>query len=229
MKYINKKLTIEKINLQKIANKFGTPFYSYSYSKLKENINFLKIWANEEIYLSRISFFILYVIFSGLSFPLLPSILTIAAGALFGIVEGVIIVSFASTIGACICFLLSRYLLKDFINIKFEKTKLLIDNKFSKNGIYYLLSLRLIPTISFVLINLIMGVLPISLYRFYYISQIGMLPATVIYVNAGSEISKVNTINDVMSFSLILSLLLLATLPFLTKLTINYFIKLKNL
>ena len=201
----------------------------FNLDKLKDNINLLKIWANEEIYLSRISFFILYVIFSGLSFPLLPSILTIAAGALFGIVEGVIIVSFASTIGACICFLLSRYLLKDFINIKFEKTKLLIDNKFSKNGIYYLLSLRLIPTISFVLINLIMGVLPISLYRFYYISQIGMLPATVIYVNAGSEISKVNTINDVMSFSLILSLLLLATLPLLMKFTINYFIKLKNL
>ena len=201
----------------------------FNLDKLKDNINFLKIWANEEIYLSRISFFILYVIFSGLSFPLLPSILTIAAGALFGIVEGVIIVSFASTIGACICFLLSRYLLKDFINIKFEKTKLLIDNKFSKNGIYYLLSLRLIPTISFVLINLIMGVLPISLYRFYYISQIGMLPATVIYVNAGSEISKVNTINDVMSFSLVLSLLLLATLPLLMKFTINYFIKLKNL
>ena len=192
----------------------------FNLDKLKENINFLKIWASEEIYISRISFFTLYVLFSGLSFPFLPSILTIAAGALFGIAEGVIIVSFASTIGACICFLLSRYLLKDFINIKFEKTKLLIDNKFSKNGIYYLLSLRLIPTISFVLINLIMGVLPISLYRFYYISQIGMLPATVIYVNAGSEISKVSNINDVMSFSLIVSLLLLATLPLLMKFTL---------
>ena len=201
----------------------------FNLNTLKENVNFLKIWAYEDIYISRISFFILYIIFSGLSFPLLPSILTISAGALFGIVEGVIIVSFASTIGACICFLLSRYLLKDFINIKFEKTKLLIDNKFSKNGIYYLLSLRLIPTISFVLINLIMGVLPISLFRFYYISQLGMLPATVIYVNAGSEISKVNSINDIMSFSLILNLLLLATLPLLMKFIINYFIKLKNL
>ena len=74
-----------------------------------------------------------------------------------------------------------------------------------------------------------MGLLPISLYRFYYISQIGMLPATIIYVNAGSEISKVNNINEVMSFSLIISLLLLATLPLLTKFTIDYFIKLKNL
>tara|TARA_B100000963_G_scaffold233430_1_gene203896 strand:- start:50 stop:730 length:681 start_codon:yes stop_codon:yes gene_type:complete len=200
----------------------------FNLDELRENINFLKILVSEEIYISRISFFILYVFFSGLSFPIVPSILTIAAGALFGFVEGVIIVSFASTIGACFCFLLSRYLLKDFINIKFEKTKLLIDNKFSKNGIYYLLSLRLIPTISFVLINLIMGVLPITLFRFYYISQLGMLPATAIYVNAGSEISKVNNINDVMSFTLILSLILLATLPLLIKFTINYVTNIKN-
>ncbi len=201
----------------------------FNLDKLKENINFLKIWVSEEIYISRISFFILYILFSGLSFPFVPSILTIAAGAMFGVIEGVIIVSFASTIGACVCFLLSRYLLKEFINDKFQKTKIIIDNKFRLNGIYYLLSLRLIPTISFVLINLIMGVLPISLFRFYYISQLGMLPATVIYVNAGSEISKVNNINDVMSFTLIVSFILVATLPLLIKFTINYVTKLKNI
>ena len=201
----------------------------FNLDKLKENINFLKIWVSEEIYLTRISFFILYILFSGLSFPLVPTILTIAAGALFGVIEGVIIVSFASTIGACICFLLSRYLLKEFINEKFQKIKVIIDNKFSVNGIYYLLSLRLIPTISFVLINLIMGVLPISLFRFYYISQLGMLPATVIYVNAGSEISKVNNINDVMSFTLIVSFILVATLPLLIKFAISYVAKLKNI
>ena len=201
----------------------------FNLDKLKENINFLKIWVSEEIYISRISFFILYILFSGLSFPLVPTILTIAAGAMFGVIEGVIIVSFASTIGACVCFLLSRYLLKEFINDKFQKTKIIIDNKFSVNGNYYLLSLRLIPTISFVLINLIMGVLPISLFRFYYISQLGMLPATVIYVNAGSEISKVNNINDVMSFTLIVSFILVATLPLLIKFAINYVTKLKNI
>ncbi len=201
----------------------------FNLDKLKENINFLKIWVDKEFYLTRISFFILYILFSGLSFPLVPTILTIAAGAMFGVIEGVIIVSFASTIGACICFLLSRYLLKEFINDKFQKTKIIIDNKFSVNGNYYLLSLRLIPTISFVLINLIMGVLPISLFRFYYISQLGMLPATVIYVNAGSEISKVNKINDVMSFTLMVSFILVATLPLLIKFAINYFAKLKNI
>ena len=201
----------------------------FNLDKLKENINFLKIWVDKEFYLIRISFFILYILFSGLSFPFVPTILTIAAGAMFGVIEGVIIVSFASTIGACVCFLLSRYLLKEFINEKFQKTKVIIDNKFSVNGIYYLLSLRLIPTISFVLINLIMGVLPISLFRFYYISQLGMLPATVIYVNAGSEISRVNKINDIMSFTLIMSFILVATLPLLIKFAINYVEKLKNI
>ena len=201
----------------------------FNLDKLKENINFLKIWVVKEFYLIRISFFILYILFSGLSFPLVPTILTIAAGAMFGVIEGIILVSFASTIGACVCFLLSRYFLKEFINDKFQKTKIIIDNKFSVNGIYYLLSLRLIPTISFVLINLIMGVLHISLFRFYYISQLGMLPATVIYVNAGSEISKVNNINDVMSFTLIVSFILVATLPLSIKFVINYVAKLKNI
>ena len=201
----------------------------FNLDKLKENINFLKIWVDKEFYLIRISFFILYILFSGLSFPLVPTILTIAAGAMFGVIEGIILVSFASTIGACVCFLLSRYFLKEFINDKFQKTKIIIDNKFSVNGIYYLLSLRLIPTISFVLINLIMGVLPISLFRFYYISQLGMLPATVIYVNAGSEISKINNINDVMSFTLIVSFILVATLPLSIKFVINYVAKLKNI
>ena len=200
----------------------------FNLDKLKENIYLLKTWISEKFYISRVLFFTLYILFSGLSFPILPSILTVAAGALFGVVEGVIIVSFASTIGACICFLLSRYLLNNFINNNFEKTKLIVDKKFSENGIYYLLSLRLIPTISFALINLIMGILPISLFRFYYISQLGMLPATIIYVNAGSEIANVNSINDIMSFTLLISLILLAFLPLLIKFIIDYGINLKN-
>ncbi len=190
---------------------------------LKQNIKWLIIWANEEFFLSRLIFFISYIIFTGLSFPLLPSVLTIAAGALFGVLEGVIIVSFASTIGACLCFLISRYFLADFVNNKFLKKKSVIIKKFNEDGSWYLLSLRLIPTISFILINLVMGVLPISLKKFYYISQLGMLPATIVYVNAGSEISKINHINDIMSFSLLLSFTLIAAFPFLTKLLVSYF------
>ncbi len=190
---------------------------------LKQNINWLIMWANEEFLLSRLVFFISYIIFAGLSFPLLPGVFTIAAGALFGVLEGVIIVSFASTIGACLSFLISRYLLADFVNKKFLKKKSLIIKKFNEDGPWYLLSLRLIPTISFILINLVMGILPISLKKFYYISQLGMLPATIVYVNAGSEISKVNDIKDIMSFSLLLSFILIAVFPFLTKWLISYF------
>ena len=205
-------------------------FISYFYlqeilnlDSLKQNVNWLMMWASKEIVLSRFVFFISYIIFAGLSFPFLPGVLTVAAGALFGVVEGVILVSFASTLGACICFLLSRYFLADFVNNKFFKKKSVMIEKFNENGPWYLLSLRLIPTISFILINLIMGVLPISIKKFYYISQLGMLPATIVYVNAGSEVSKINNINDIMSLSLLISFVLIATLPLLIKWTVDYF------
>ena len=195
---------------------------------LKQNVNWLMMWASKEIVLSRFVFFISYIIFAGLSFPFLPGVLTVAAGALFGVVEGVILVSFASTLGACICFLLSRYFLADFVNNKSLKKKSVMIEKFNENGPWYLLSLRLIPTISFILINLIMGVLPISIKKFYYISQLGMLPATIVYVNAGSEVSKINNINDIMSLSLLMSFALIATLPLLIKWLVNYFNQIKK-
>jgi uncharacterized membrane protein YdjX (TVP38/TMEM64 family) len=195
---------------------------------LKQNVNWLMMWASKEIVLSRFVFFISYIIFAGLSFPFLPGVLTVAAGALFGVVEGVILVSFASTLGACICFLLSRYFLADFVNNKFLKKKSVMIEKFNEDGPWYLLSLRLIPTISFILINLIMGVLPISIKKFYYISQLGMLPATIVYVNAGSEVSKINNINDIMSLSLLMSFALIATLPLLIKWLVNYFNQIKK-
>ena len=210
-------------------------FTSYFYlqeilnlDSLKQNVNWLMMWASKEIVLSRFVFFISYIIFAGLSFPFLPGVLTVAAGALFGVVEGVILVSFASTLGACICFLLSRYFLADFVNNKFFKKKSVMIEKFNENGPWYLLSLRLIPTISFILINLIMGVLPISIKKFYYISQLGMLPATIVYVNAGSEVSKINNINDIMSLSLLMSFALIATLPLLIKWLVNYFNQIKK-
>ena len=210
-------------------------FISYFYlqeilnlDSLKQNVNWLMMWASKEIVLSRFVFFISYIIFAGLSFPFLPGVMTIAAGALFGVVDGVILVSFASTLGACICFLLSRYFLADFVNNKFFKKKSVMIEKFNENGPWYLLSLRLIPTISFILINLIMGVLPISIKKFYYISQLGMLPATIVYVNAGSEVSKINNINDIMSLSLLMSFALIATLPLLIKWLVNYFNQIKK-
>ena len=147
--------------------------------------------------------------------------MTIAAGALFGVFEGVILVSFASSLGACICFIISRYFLFDYFNKKFSKKFSVIYKKFKQDGAWYLLSLRLIPTISYILINLIMGVMPISIKKFYFISQIGMLPATIVYVYAGSEISKINQIRDIMSIELLLSFILIASLPIILKLLLK--------
>ena len=175
------------------------------------------MWIDQNPKYSRTLFFVSYIIFAGLSLPLLPSIMTIAAGALFGLLEGIIIVSFASTLGACLCFLISRHFLYDYFNKKFSKRFSFIYQNFKEDGALYLLSLRLIPTVSYIFINLIMGVLPISIKKFYYISQIGMFPATIVYVNAGSEISKINNINDIMSLPLLMSFILIAILPLLIK------------
>ena len=144
-------------------------------------------------------FFILYIAFAGLSVPVAPSVIGLLSGMIFNLVDAVILVSFASSLGACICFIISRYFLFDYFNKKFSKKFSLVYKNFKQDGAWYLLSLRLIPTISYILINLIMGVMPISIKKFYFISQIGMLPATIVYVYAGSEISKINQIKDIMS------------------------------
>ena len=189
----------------------------FNLDQLKNNQISIKLWTNENSIFSRWLFFTLYIAFAGLSVPVAPSVMTIAAGALFGVFEGVILVSFASSLGACICFIISRYFLFDYFNKKFSKKFSLVYKNFKQDGAWYLLSLRLIPTISYILINLIMGVMPISIKKFYFISQIGMLPATIVYVYAGSEISKINQIKDIMSIELLLSFILIASLPIILK------------
>tara|TARA_B110000027_G_scaffold24209_2_gene26300 strand:+ start:1754 stop:2434 length:681 start_codon:yes stop_codon:yes gene_type:complete len=208
-------LLIFLVTLFLLSNFYLNDFFNLE--ELKKNQVFIKVWIDKNPKYSRSLFFISYIIFAGLSLPLLPSIMTIAAGALFGLLEGIIIVSFASTLGACLCFLISRHFLYDYFNKKFSKRFSFIYQNFKEDGAWYLLSLRLIPTVSYIFINLIMGVLPISIKKFYYISQIGMFPATIVYVNAGSEISKINNINDIMSLPLLMSFILIAILPLLIK------------
>jgi uncharacterized membrane protein YdjX (TVP38/TMEM64 family) len=188
----------------------------------KENYYLIEMFIIENPNISRILFFFFYIFFSAISIPLLPSFMTVIAGALFGILEGLIIVSFASTIGACICFLVSRYLLYDYFNPILKKKFSHIHKKFSQEGEWYFLSLRLLPTIPFFVLNLFMGILPISLRKFYYISQLGMLPATLIYVLAGSKIAKIKNIDDIMSLEILTIFVLIATLPILIKLFMNY-------
>ena len=129
------------------------------------------------------------VLFSALS-PFIALLLTLVAGAIFGLLWGLVIVSFASTISATLAFLVSRLLLRDSVQQRFGDRLKTVNSGVAKDGAFYLFALRLVPVFPFFVINLIAGLLPISPGRFYWVSQLGMLPATAVYVNAGTQLGQ---------------------------------------
>ncbi|MGP4712932.1 MULTISPECIES: FAD-dependent oxidoreductase [unclassified Psychrobacter] len=165
-------------------------------------------------------FFLLYVLVTALSLPG-AAILTLAAGALFGLVQGVLIASFASSIGATLAFLVSRYLLRDTIKQRFPDRLESIDNGVKKEGAFYLFTLRLVPIFPFFIINLLMGLTAIKTWTFYWVSQIGMLAGTFVYVNAGTQLAQIESLSGILSFNLILSFVLLGVFPLIAKSIIN--------
>ncbi|QCU76544.1 FAD-dependent oxidoreductase [Pseudoalteromonas distincta] len=169
-------------------------------------------------------FFLLYVVVTALSLPG-AAILTLAAGALFGLVEGLLVASFASTIGATLAFLVSRYLLRDTIKQRFPERLAAIDAGVEKEGGFYLFTLRLVPVFPFFLINLLMGVTSIKSWTYYWVSQAGMLAGTFVFVNAGTQLAQIESLSGILSFNLILSFALLGIFPFIAKGILNVFKK----
>lgn len=165
-------------------------------------------------------FFILYVAATALSLPG-AAVLTMASGAIFGFWLGVLIDSFASSIGASLAFLSSRYLLRDWVRAKFARRTQAIDRGVARGGKFYLLTLRLIPAFPFFLVNIAMGLTAMRLVPFYLVSQVGMLPGTMVYVNAGRQLGAIRSVGDVLSPGVIGSLLLLAIFPLIAKLVID--------
>lgn len=161
-------------------------------------------------------FFLIYVAATAASLPG-ALILTLAAGALFGVVAGTIIVSFASSIGAFIAFLSSRYLFRDMIKARFGDRLKAIDDGVEKDGPFYLLTLRLVPIFPFFLINLLMGLTAIKARTFYIVSQIGMLLGTLVYVNAGTQLANIDEVSDIGSPGLLLSFAALGVTPWIGK------------
>jgi pyruvate/2-oxoglutarate dehydrogenase complex dihydrolipoamide dehydrogenase (E3) component/uncharacterized membrane protein YdjX (TVP38/TMEM64 family) len=161
-------------------------------------------------------FFLVYVAATAVSFPG-AIVLTLAAGAVFGLWPGLLIVSFASSIGASLAFLGARYLLRSWVERRFGRRLEAVDRGVEKDGIVYLLTLRLNPVVPFWLVNLGMGLTRLRLPTFYAVSQIGMLPGTLVYVNAGTQLGRIQAVKDVASPGLLLSLLLLSLLPFAGK------------
>ena len=170
--------------------------------------------ANPILYIA--GFFILYVAVTGLSIPG-AAIMSLVAGALFGVLVGTIIVSFASTLGATLAFLSARFVLRDWVQGKFGERLRAIDEGLEKDGAFYLFTLRLIPVFPFFVINLLMGLTRIKTRTFFWVSQLGMLPATIVYVNAGTQISRIESTSGLLSPTLIASFVALAFFPWAAK------------
>jgi pyruvate/2-oxoglutarate dehydrogenase complex dihydrolipoamide dehydrogenase (E3) component/uncharacterized membrane protein YdjX (TVP38/TMEM64 family) len=162
-------------------------------------------------------FFAIYVLATALSLPGAATVMTLLAGALFGLGWGVLLVSFASSVGATLAFLASRFLLRDAVRARFGDKLAAIDAGMRRDGPFYLFTLRLIPVFPFFLVNLVMGLTPIATRTFYWVSQLGMLAATAVYVNAGTELARIESLRGIASPTLIGSFVLLGIFPLLAK------------
>lgn len=166
-------------------------------------------------------YFAVYVVVTALSLPG-AALLTLAGGAVFGLWTGLVIVSFASTIGATLAFLISRFLLRDWVLARFGARLKTIDEGVRRDGAFYLFTLRLVPAFPFFLINLLMGLTAMKARTFYWVSQLGMLAGTVVYVNAGTQLARVDALAGIVSPGLLASFALLGVFPLLARKLVDW-------
>ena len=195
-------------------------FLSLDYVKHSQ-AEFTALYAERPLAVIAV-FFAVYVAVTALSLPgAVP--LTLAAGAIFGLLVGSVIVSFASSVGATLAFLSARYVLRDWAQAKFGSRLAEVDKGIAKDGAFYLFTLRLVPYVPFVVINLLMGLTRMKLVSYYLVSQLGMLAGTIVYVNAGTQLAKVHTAGDILSPALLGSFVLLGVFPLVAKKVIDGF------
>ena len=161
-------------------------------------------------------YMLIYIAVTALSLPG-AAVMTLAGGAMFGFWVGFIVVSFASTIGATLACFVARFLLRDWVQNKFDDKLTAINEGIAKEGAFYLFSLRLVPIFPFFIINLVLGLTNMNLLTFYWVSQVGMLPGTMVYVNAGKELAKIDSLSGILSPGLILSFVILGIFPITVK------------
>ncbi len=166
-------------------------------------------------------FFVLYVAVTALSLPG-AALMTLVAGALFGLLGGFVLVSFASTLGATLAMLISRFLLRDWVQAKFGQRLTAIDQGVAREGASYLFALRLVPVFPFFLINLAMGLTRLPVRTFWWVSQLGMLPGTLVYVNAGRELGQLDSLAGILSPGLIGAFVLLGLLPLVSRKVLDW-------
>jgi uncharacterized membrane protein YdjX (TVP38/TMEM64 family) len=189
---------------------------AFTLDNVKAQQQTLQSAINENLVVSALVFFILYVLITAFSVPG-ATVITLLGAALFGFWLSLLLVSFASTIGATLAFLSSRYLLQDWVQNKFGDKLATINRGIEDDGAFYLFSLRLIPVFPFFLINLLMGLTPIKTSRYYLTSQLGMLPGTMVYLNAGTQLSEIESLSGIASPTVLLSFVLLGLFPITAK------------
>lgn len=191
-----------------------------SFAALKAELARVEAWQAAHPFVFMAGFFLLYVTVAALSLPG-AAVLTLAAGALFGLIQGAVLVSFASSLGALLAFFVARYLLRDWIEQRFAARLAVINEGATREGPFYLFTLRLVPVIPFFLINLLLGLTRMRAWTFYWVSQLGMLAGTLVYVNAGTQLSLIAQPADILSLPLLGSFGLLAAFPWVAKVVLR--------
>ena len=212
-----KKTIIVLLVVAAIAVFFGMSLDQYlTLDALKESQAKIAAMQARSPWLTALAFFAVYVAVVSLSLPG-ATIMTLAIGALFGFWYGALLVSFASTIGATLAFLASRYMLRDMVQRRFGDKLKGINEGMAKDGALYLFLLRLMPIFPFFLINLLMGLTHIRTATFYWVSQLGMLAGTLVYVNAGTQLARIDSLSGIFSPAVLLSFALLGVFPLVAK------------
>jgi len=189
-------------------------YLSLDYLKASQD-KFTRLYSDHRLLVIAV-YMMIYITVTALSLPG-AAVMTLAGGALFGFWVGLIVVSFASTIGATLACFVARFLLRNWVQKKFSKRLAKINRGIEKEGAFYLFSLRLVPIFPFFVINLAMGLTPMKLWTFYWVSQVGMLPGTMVYVNAGKELGQIESLSGILSPGLIISFVILGLFPITVK------------
>ena len=188
-----------------------------TFDNLKAQQAAAQSWYQERPGQTAAGFFAVYVAATALSLPGAATLLTLAVGATFGLLWGTVLVSFASSLGATLAFLVSRFVLRDWVQERFGRQLQGVNEGVAREGAFYLFSLRLIPAVPFFVINLAMGLTPIRVWTFYWVSQLGMFAGTLVYVNAGTQLAAIESPAGILSPGLIGAFLLLGFFPLITK------------
>lgn len=200
-------------------------YATLDYIKVKQQNIFE--YYKQNVFFVLVLFIFLYVLVTALSLPV-ATFLTLLGGALFGFSTGLIIVSFASTIGATLAFLMARFLAQNYVQKYYKKQLSKINKKFKSEGAFYLFALRLVPVFPFFIINVVMGLMTIKTWTFYWVSQLGMLPGTIVYVYAGTQLAQIETFSDITTPSMLIAFALLGLFPLIAKNFVQFMRKDKN-